>query len=227
MGFEQVRRKLEAGERLVIVGYGDSWTYGSCADGWEEARAAGYDRELITGSWIVQLQRYCAVRSAHVEVHNAGQGGWTAARGAEQFDELVGRLEPDLVLLNFGINDWRHRVPLADYRRTMESLVERIRLLGSDCVLWTSGPVSSVRGETHEWDDPVDDREFPHPFAAYNETIRDIARERGLTLADAERAILADTEFVRSQGAWFLDAIHFLQPGHDRIFRCMRETLLV
>lgn len=225
MGFVRLDQKMAAQERVVVVAYGDSWTYGSCADGWLEAREAGYDRALIHGSWVSQLSRLCKAHNSQSEVHNAGQGGWTGTQGVAGFETLVGSLRPDVVLLNFGINDWRHQAPITDYRRSIEELTDRIRLIGSDCLLWTSGPVSSLRGEDFGWGTPVDDRHFPHGFEAYNETLRDIASERGLLMADAERAIMADPGFVREGGTWFLDAYHLFQQGHDRIFQCIRDQL--
>lgn len=225
MGTNDWRSKLANGEPLTIVAYGDSWTYGSVAEGWYEAKAAGLDAELIHGSWVLQLRRYVQSVNPRAVVHNRGRGGWTSGQGVEAFGQKVGELAPDLLLLNFGINDWKRPIPLDEYRANMERLLDMTEALGSDCLLWTSGPLSTVSGETYGWSKPVEDESFPASFDRFNETIRELASARGLTLADAEREIEAVWRAGADISGWFYDAIHFTQPGHDLIFRCVRNAL--
>jgi hypothetical protein len=66
---------------------------------------------------------------------------------------------------------------------------------------------------------------FPEPFARFNDTLRELAAERGLPLADAQRRIEAEWRAGTDISGWFYDSIHFLQIGHDRIFACICETL--
>lgn len=226
MGSTAWKRKLADGEPLTIVAYGDSWTYGSVAEGWYEAKAAGLDAEMIHGSWVLQLRRAMQSISPLIAVHNRGRGGWISGQGVEAFAGKVGSLRPDLVLLNFGINDWKRPIPLAEYRANMERLLDQIEESGSGCLLWTTGPVAAASGESYGWSKPVDDAAFPASFAQFNDTLRELAATRGIPLADAERAIEDEWRAGADISGWFYDAIHFTQEGHDRIFRCIRQTII-
>ncbi|WP_379214126.1 SGNH/GDSL hydrolase family protein [Paenibacillus sp. GCM10012303] len=219
------RRKLTNGEPVTVVALGDSWTYGSVADGWYEARESGMNTDLIHGSWVMQLRRRLQQLNPQAVVVNSGKGGWTAPQALEAFDALVTAHQPDLLLLNYGINDWKRPIPLERYRADMERILDKAGELGSASVLWTSGPVSALSGETYGWHSPMKDDGFPEPFARFNDTLRELAAERGLPLADAERWIEAEWREGTDISSWFYDSIHFLQIGHDRIFACICETL--
>lgn len=223
--FASVRDKLSAGESLTIVAYGDSWTYGSVADGWFEARDAGWDRELIHGSWVMQLRRAVTGRDPNAKVINSGQGGWTSLQGSEAYDRLVSAYEPDLLILNFGINDMRHRVPPEEYRHAVKGMLERAHAAGAACLLWASGPLSMEGIETYGWDQPMLSEELPYRFAEYNDTLRSLAAELNLTFVDAERGIQEEWEAGTDISGWFYDAIHFTQEGHDSIYRLIAEAL--
>ncbi|WP_158560442.1 SGNH/GDSL hydrolase family protein [Paenibacillus contaminans] len=217
--------KLQANGPVSVVTLGDSWTYGSVADGWHEAKAAGMDRELIHGSWAMQLRRTVQERNRSSSVVNSGQGGWTAKQGLEAFDRLVAEFRPDLVVLNFGINDWRKNVPLDDYRSDMETIIDRAEALGAACLLWTSGPVSLAGEQDFGWGEPLDPQNYEHRFNAYNDTIKAIAADRGLPLADAERIIWEEWHAGTDLSGWFYDAFHFKQEGHDRIHDAIARKL--
>jgi lysophospholipase L1-like esterase len=226
-GTKDWKRKLANGEPLTIVAYGDSWTYGSVAEGWYEAKAAKMDAELIHGSWVLQLRRYVQSINPQAVVLNRGRGGWTSGQGVDAFEQNVKAFAPDLLLLNFGINDWKRPSTLDEYRANMERLLNMTKEMGSDCLLWTSGPVSAASGETYGWSSPREDETYLAPFDSFNDTIRELASARNLTLADAERDIHAVWQAGEDISGWFYDAIHFTQPGHDLIFRCVKNALNV
>jgi lysophospholipase L1-like esterase len=217
--------KLRNGNPITIVAYGDSWTYGSVADGWYEAKEAGSDAELIHGSWVLQLRRHLQSMNPNAIVHNCGKGGWTSVQGLEAFGEIVGQLKPDLLLLNFGINDWKRPVPLSEYRLSIERILDKAEALGSACLLWTSGPLSTKSGQTYGWSNPIADEAFPATFEQFNETLRELAVSRRLPLVDAERAIEAEWRSGTDLSGWFYDAIHFTQQGHDLIYHCIKKTI--
>lgn len=219
------KRKLTNGEPLTVVAYGDSWTYGSVADGWYEAKAAGANAELIHGSWVLQLRKHLQSVNSKAVVHNRGKGGWTSVQGWESFEPLVESLQPDLLLLNYGINDWKRPIPLHEYRTNMERMINRAKQLGCACLLWTSGPLSTASGQSYGWTKPVADEAFPASFDRFNDTLRELAAAHGLPLADAERDIEAEWRSGTDIAGWFYDAIHFTQQGHDRIFKCMVRTI--
>ncbi|TNJ61881.1 SGNH/GDSL hydrolase family protein [Paenibacillus hemerocallicola] len=219
------KSKLMNGEPVTVVAYGDSWTYGSVADGWYEAREAGLDAELIHGSWVLQLRKHLQSINPNAVVHNRGKGGWTSIQGLDAFGERVAELRPDVLLLNFGINDWKRPIPLGEYRASMERILDETKAIGSACLLWTSGPLSTISGQTYGWKNPVADEAFPATFDQYSDTIRELTVSRNLPLADAEREIEAEWRSGTDISGWFFDAIHFTQQGHDRIFNCIRRTI--
>ncbi|MEF3306723.1 SGNH/GDSL hydrolase family protein [Paenibacillus sp. GYB003] len=219
------KSRLMNGEPVTVVAYGDSWTYGSVAEGWYEAKDAGMNAELIHGSWVLKLRRHLQSLNPKAVVHNCGKGGWTSANGSDSFERNVGSLRPDLLVLNFGINDWKRPVPLNDYRANMERMLTRAEELGIACLLWTSGPLSTMSGQTYGWTEPVADAAFPATFDRFNDSLREFAAARGIPLADAEREIVAEWRSGTDISGWFFDAIHFTQQGHDRIFDCIRRTI--
>ncbi|TMV46877.1 SGNH/GDSL hydrolase family protein [Paenibacillus mesophilus] len=225
MNSAEWKRKLMKGEPVTVVAYGDSWTYGSVAEGWYEAREARMDAELIHGSWVLQLRRHLQSLNPQAVVHNRGRGGWTSAQGLEAFEQNVAAQQPDLLVLNFGINDWKRPIPLSDYRANMERMLTRAEELGCACLLWTSGPLSTESGQTYGWASPVVDGAFPSSFDRFNDSLREFAAARALPLADAEREIEAEWRSGTDISGWFYDAIHFTQQGHDRIFGCIRRTI--
>jgi lysophospholipase L1-like esterase len=219
------QEKLVSGEEVTIVTYGDSWTYGSCADGWFEAKAAGYKHEMIYGSWALQLKSYVEALNAKASLINQGQGGWKSITGQTAFNERVAKYEPDLLILNFGINDWRAGVPIEAFRKAMEEMIEEAGNINCECVLWTTGPVSSVRGETFGWDEPEQDTHYPHLFDEYNNVLRSLAEQYRLILIDVEAVIVEKWRKGLVISDFFLDAIHLLQPGHDIILHCMKQSI--
>ncbi|GAA3407654.1 SGNH/GDSL hydrolase family protein [Paenibacillus hodogayensis] len=219
------KRNLLERKPVTVVAYGDSWTYGSVAEGWHEARENGLNPDLIHGSWVSQLRRHLQQMNERATVHNSGKGGWTSAQGLDGFDKGVGELKPDLLILNFGINDWRKPISVEAYRANIELMLEKAEAIGCASLLWTSGPVSAVSGETYGWKQPLEDTAYPEPFARYNDTLRSIAAERGLLLADAEKDIQSVWRSGTDISGWFYDSFHFTQNGHDHLFRSIRSKL--
>ncbi|MBO9604650.1 MAG: SGNH/GDSL hydrolase family protein [Paenibacillaceae bacterium] len=222
---ETFKQRMERQDKMTIVAYGDSWTYGSVAEGWYEARDRGYDSSLITGSWASMLRDVVAARNAQAAVFNEGVGGWTAPRGLEAYAEKVAPHRPDYVILNFGINDWKNGLPLADYEAAMNAIVARVKEDGGQAVLWTSGPLSVAGVQTYGWPQPWDGSKLAHTFAEFTAALHRLAEAHDLPLADAA----ADIEALHASGEdlrdWFFDSIHFKQQGHDMILRRIAATL--
>ena len=89
-GLANVERKLSAGEAVSIVFIGGSITQGANQNGYVRA----------TGDWL--RERY---PQASITVHNAGVSGTGSPFGATRFDRDVLVHEPDLVLIEFAVND--------------------------------------------------------------------------------------------------------------------------
>lgn len=213
-------------KKKTIVTYGDSWTYGSVADGWQASIEAGRNPSLVVGSWVSQLTRWLGHTHPQYAVCNQGKPGWSSVKGRECFDELVCSLKPDVLILNFGINDWRAGVVPSAYGSNIEEMILDVKRMNGDCILWTSGPVSAITGETYGWNDPLQDQHFPYHFDDYNHTLRQLAVKHGLILADIEQEIIKEWRNGLALSEHFYDAIHFSQWGHDYIFECMKSAML-
>jgi len=218
--------KISGSESVSVVAYGDSWTYGSCADGWLEAKSIGGDAERIYGSWVLQMRRHLQEINAKVTVHNSGRGGWTSRQGVEGYGESVSPFNADMLILNFGINDWRHGVSLNEFRDNISQIVDRNGAAGAACLIWASGPVSARSGLDHGWHAPLDDRGFPNLFSDYNGILREVALAYKTHFVDVEQEILKVWKAGACAGDWFEDAFHFNQLGHNEMYKIIAGCML-
>ncbi|MBO9609753.1 MAG: SGNH/GDSL hydrolase family protein [Paenibacillaceae bacterium] len=222
---KQFQARMKAGKAVTVVTYGDSWTYGSVAEGWYDAEDAGYDAESITGSWALRLRKELRCANPNAQLFNVGVGGWTSVQGCEEFATKVAPHRPDYVLVNYGINDWKNGVSLGDYAASMESILRQAEAINCQVVLWTSGPLS-IRGvETFGWVEPLDDSKLLHRYAEFTGALHGLAAAHDLPIADAAGDIEAQWRAGTDLSGWFWDSIHFKQEGHDMILRSIMKTL--
>jgi acyl-CoA thioesterase-1 len=125
-----LREALRQGRPVVIVGLGDSLTFG-----WEVERGF-FDRAMAT-----LAERY---PTAPVQGLNAGVPGDTAQGGSRRLAPLLARA-PDVVVVQFGLNDAFLGVPLPAFERSIEDLATRCRSAGAVPVLATSCPLRDAR----------------------------------------------------------------------------------
>ena len=119
-GIESFINKLKNDKKAEIVFYGDSITEGWTASGhkWEWAI------EPNMSSWVHMVEDYLENKyDADITVTNEAIGGWTTSQGLANYDiKMEGSvphrhshesedrsheaLNPDLLVLGFGMNDW-------------------------------------------------------------------------------------------------------------------------
>ena len=116
----KTRGSLEAGRSVTIVTYGDSITAGFAV------------RRGFPSFWREMLQN--KYPKAKIELVNSGISGETTLDGLARLDWSVLSYEPDLVTINFGINDCVLSLDLAEFEENFVEMVRRIR----------SGPASEV-----------------------------------------------------------------------------------
>jgi acyl-CoA thioesterase-1 len=188
-----VKEGLKDGQYRVIVAFGNSIVEGyNLEEGWPE----------ILGKSLAS--RYPAVR-----VFNAGRSGDTAADGLSRLERDVLKLEPDLVLVAFGLNDMRHRRSPEEFRKDLESIIDGVTGKGAQAVLLTTTRLA--RGAALVTDGP--DR--------YNEIIARVAGDRGLFLVDVygESSELNTPRYMQ-------DLAHPNQEGAVRLAGIVEEILL-
>ena len=122
----KVKRKLEGGEPVKLVLYGDS-----IAEGAESSARHRIPPYMPTwGELLVQhLQgRY----DSEITLINAASGGKTSLWGVEHVQSLVSEQRPDLVILAFGMNDGSQRVEAGQYETHMIRMMDNISLFNPD-----------------------------------------------------------------------------------------------
>jgi len=130
---------------------------------------------------------------------NQGVCGDTTAAARLRFDEAVLAARPEVVILQFGINDsavdvWKNppetksRVSLAEYEGNLRFFVEQILAVGGHVILmtpnqlrWTPETKSLYGRPPYDADD---ERGFTHILLGYAEVVRRLAREYNLSLID-------------------------------------------
>lgn len=147
--------------------------------------------------------------------------------------QMLARLErdvlsqkPQLMTLSCGVNDVWHGfenpprgVALPEYRRNVTEILDRCTAAGVKVVLLTATMI-------HE--DDADPRNVA--LAPYNAWIREIARERGIPLADMNRrmheTLAARRAANPSKGnklTW--DGVHMSQAGDEMMAQCLLEAM--
>jgi len=135
-----VKRTLEDlrnGSEVTIVCFGDSIT-------------AGYGvRKGFPNFWKEMLQKKYS--DAIIELINSGVSGDTTIDGMARLDLAVLFYQPDLVTINFGINDAVMGLGISDFKANLKKIIQRIlEGAGSDVLLLSSQPL-----ETPHYDDLV------------------------------------------------------------------------
>lgn len=205
-------RPMKTFRRVVTLG--DSITQGG-------GRPGGY-------VWQIERALGTLYPDRKIEIVNAGISGHKSTDMLARFQRDVLDKKPDLLTISVGINDIWHgfmpaghhpagygprRVPLEDYRRNVESMIQAARRAGVEVVLFTT---------TIFEDDPKSIRNLR--AASYNDAIRELARKYDLRVADQYRAFMDAWSANRATGAKLTtDQVH-LAPAGDTL---MARTALL
>jgi lysophospholipase L1-like esterase len=142
----------------------------------------------------------------NVRVINAGVGSNTTEMARTRFENDVLAHEPDVVTIQFGINDaavdvWKKppatkpRVPAERYEANLRHFVETLRARGARVILMTPNPVRWTPKLKEMYGKPPYQPDAPDGFNAlldgYADIVRKVARETGALLVDAGEAFAA------------------------------------
>lgn len=119
--------RLENREELKMVFYGDSISEGCNSSGFHNV-------EPYADDWCTMVTRYLTWKydNPSISMINASVGGMDSAWGYNNVKNIA-KLNPDLVVVAFGMNDGTARIPVKTYARNIGKIVERIRLANEDC----------------------------------------------------------------------------------------------
>jgi lysophospholipase L1-like esterase len=200
-----------AGAPPVVVMLGDSTT---------AVRPGAIDRVYAS-----RVEQTLVESGFPVRVINAGLGGNSTTDGLDRFDKDVLTHHPDLVVIQFGINDsavdvWRNppatspRVSIETFGANLRRLIERSRQAGARVVLMTTNPIrwtpklKELYGKLPYNPDRPDGFDLPL-LSRYNAAARRVANEAGVPLVDVH------AEFMRGDvDGLLLDGMHPGDAGH-------------
>ena len=133
-----------------------------------------------SGAWVPQLQQTLDARfPGLVTLTNSARGGQHSGWGAAHVDSAVIALKPDVVFIEFAINDavTRFDLSLDTVRRNVDTVLDRIATVLPACevILQIMNPAfGKAEGESaHRRNQD-----------AYQQIYRDAAKRRGLLLVD-------------------------------------------
>ena len=192
----RTRSDLEAGADVTIVAYGDSITAGFAV------------RRGFPSFWKQMLEE--KYPEAGVEMINSGISGDTTLDGISRLDWAALSYEPDLVTINFGINDCVLGLGLEEFEMNLVEMVRRIRAgPDSEILLLSSQPLESP---------PYDQRVLD-----YYQTVERVAKEMNVGFVDVYGAWMK-----RVQAGMPLDSL--ILPGLDHPneagYRIIAEELM-
>ena len=154
---ERTRRDIESGADATIVCFGDSIT-------------AGYAVRRGFPSFLLESLRQ-RFPDSKIEMINSGISGDTSQDGLSRLDWAVLSYEPDLVTINFGINDCVLGLSLEEFEMNLVVMVRRIRAgPDSEILLLSSQPLESP---------PYDQRVLD-----YYQTVERVAKEMNVGFVD-------------------------------------------
>jgi lysophospholipase L1-like esterase len=186
--------KLKAGHEQKIVYYGTSLT------------AAGPWRRILTDELSAKFPGQVTGRNA------AGPGmhsGW----GLRSVDERVIAHKPDVVFIEFSINDAvaRFKLSPADAKKNLNQMIDRIRAALPECeiILQVMNPVI---------DKPEGDSGWRPNLKVYQDNYREVAAERGLLLIDHMPAWmhLLETD-EKTFRKYVPDGVHPIEAGYKHV----------
>ena len=134
--------------------------------------------DSITRAWAPILEHRMRSRypDHSVEVVNAGVVSDTSALGLERVGGILEH-QPDVVLVGFGMNDWRKGVSRPDFRNAMAAIVDQLLDIGIRVLLLTINP---------DWQGS--DKGTSPVIGRYNEEIIDLAEKKKIRVVDVNAA---------------------------------------
>jgi lysophospholipase L1-like esterase len=118
----RVLGRLRTGKPATIVAYGMSITRGMDVSGYD-----GVKPYMPTYVDLFAEGLRSRFPQASVRLYNAGLPGSTVSWGAQYVSSYVSPLKPDLVVIDFGMNDF-WRMPPAEFGDSVRSIIRQVRM---------------------------------------------------------------------------------------------------
>jgi acyl-CoA thioesterase I len=193
---------------ITTVFMGDSITFGQFID--PQFKWANLVNDQITRTYLKEAVTPIFVTS--------GVSGETTRQGLERFPESVQNHNPDIVTIQFGLNDcncWATdhglpRVSLDAYRANLVEMVERSKHFGASHIILSNNH-PTLRHKIL-----LSGHSLEEKRKEYNEIANEVARETGAIFCDIDSAFshFNDLE-LETQLLPYPDWLHLSQQGHE------------
>ncbi len=185
----RTRMELEDGCSVNIVAFGDSIT-------------AGYAvRRGFPSFWKEALGK--KYPEASIAMVNSGTSGDTTLDGRARLPWAVLSYHPDLVTINFGINDAVMGLPLKEFRVNFKEIAETMKAEGAEVLLLSSQPL-----ETPYYDKLV---------LNYYQIVGEVAKELDVGFLDVYGAWMERVKLGTSLGSLILPGLDHPNEAGYRI----------
>lgn len=158
--------------------------------------------DSITDTYTPKFEKVFKEQYAdiQVEILNAGVSGETSRDGLKRLPQLVDQ-KPDVVVIGFGINDWRKGVSKEEYRENISQMVDNLEQVGARVLFTTINPDWQGR---HKGTSEVIDQ--------YNDIIKAVALEKRIRIADVNSMWKREIKPIQ---AGLTDEIHPNSRGYE------------
>lgn len=185
--------KLVARDPVHVVALGDSitnlFTLDEHSEDWVQSYPALFlDRlatefvytggvRLIKTKTVEHANKLLPLAGAEITYTNLAANGSTVLRGSLRAASRAFLNQPDLVLINFGINDSAGGVSIDRYQELMGQLIDLVKSKGADCIVF--GPTLQMMGVSL-----VDEVGLFGLTRPYARVARELAEERDVLFVD-------------------------------------------
>ena len=203
--------------------------------------AFGSSTTAVRGSTTIYA-RLLQEELRNVRIINGGVPGNTTELARQRFEQDVLRHQPQIVIIQLGINDaavdvWKNppatapRVALERYEANLRHFVQTLKSKNARVVLMTPNPLrwtpklKELYGKPPYQPENLDG--FNAPLGSYCEAVRRVAREAGAEFLDIQQAFVEQAQKRGVTVDTFLsDGMHPNDDGHRIEADLLRERIL-
>jgi lysophospholipase L1-like esterase len=170
-----------------------------------------------------------------VTIVNSSVNGNTTRLALERIGNDLQLPRPDVVLIQFGLNDcncWMSdeghpRVSPAAYEANLREMGARARLFGASTILFVTNHLTQPDGPIERKQAANAKGTYRARIHGYNEVMRDVAKSSGSLLVDVEKAWLSGPEKAgRGEAMLDPDGLHLSLEGHDFYFEIVKPVCI-
>ncbi len=202
-------------KKIKIIGFGDSITYG---DQNPKVNWCKISEELInnTSHW-------------DVEIINKGINGNTTCNGLDRFEEDVISSPPNIIVIEFGINDSNYRpwakvprVSLTEYEKNLREFCRICHLMKIKVVFIVNHIINPTKKS--RFFILGNNKRFMENLEPYNNCVKKIANDLNLDLIDIPSLTVENN--INADNMLLSDGIHLNEYGYKVYSKFVADKLL-